>query len=370
MHSANTPRGLDTAEIMVARRYVTPNFTFLDDESSLRPVTAGKISELKAIQKPIADFAPGETGLLCRTDGVSAKDQTLAQIPFKGAANQELVAELFRYLNTCGIPTHYLGTVDRQIMHVRMLDMLPVEFIVRERLAPSTTSTNMWRRYALGERVIDGIHLAEGLRPWDIIRQADGTVGPVVTLTTKPKDPTEHDRPILPEEAFDLGLITPEQFAEASQVMLAAFLNVKDFYQRVGLQPADLKGEGGFAPNGRFMIGDEFGPPDACRIVESGIDRRLAAGLEPVQLSKEPFRKGVDAELTRLGIDLKDSRAIDEAIRSGRFQVPEQLIVETAQVNIGLNERALSKTFRAYEGSRQSEIQRSVRRFMVGGLYY
>ena len=65
---------------------------------------------------------------------------------------------------------------------------------------------------------------------------------------------------------------------------------------KAGLILADTKYEFGLGPDGALLLIDEVHTPDSSRFWEaSSHEARLAAGLEPESLDKEPVRLALDA---------------------------------------------------------------------------
>ena len=101
---------------------------------------------------------PDGTRLLISSDRISAFDQILAVIPWKG----QVLTQLARYWfdHTADIAAnHVIGYPDPNIVHCKRVTILPVEIVVRGYLA-GTTSTSILTQYTKGLRQMYGHHLA------------------------------------------------------------------------------------------------------------------------------------------------------------------------------------------------------------------
>ncbi|MFN3578097.1 MAG: phosphoribosylaminoimidazolesuccinocarboxamide synthase, partial [Tabrizicola sp.] len=154
------------------------------------------------------------TRLLIASDRISAFDQILAVIPWKG----QVLTQLARYwFDTCAdiAANHVLGYPDPNVVHCKRVTILPVEVVVRGYLA-GTTSTSILTRYKAGARVIYGHTLPDGLRDNQALPQA------IITPTSKAFD-GGHDEPLTAGQIVGTGLLTQEQWDEVSQKALALF---------------------------------------------------------------------------------------------------------------------------------------------------
>jgi len=105
---------------------------------------------------------PDGRRIIIATDRLSAFDVILTAIPLKG----ELLTQTARYWfeETADIcPNHVLDYPDPNVVVGTRLDILPVEIVVRDYLA-GTTSTSVLTKYKNGERDMYGIRLPDGLR--------------------------------------------------------------------------------------------------------------------------------------------------------------------------------------------------------------
>src|SRR5437899_1997096 len=105
---------------------------------------------------------PDGRRILIASDRVSAFDQNLAVIPFKG----QMLTQIARFWfdatrDLC--PNHVIEYPDPNVLVCRRLAIMPVEVVVRDYLT-GTTATSIWPIYKAGRREIYGIDFPDGLR--------------------------------------------------------------------------------------------------------------------------------------------------------------------------------------------------------------
>ena len=72
-----------------------------------------------------------------KDDATALNGKKRGQIARKGEINANLTARIYRYLEEQRIPTHLLSQVDERRLMVRRLTMIPLEVVVRNRVAGS-----------------------------------------------------------------------------------------------------------------------------------------------------------------------------------------------------------------------------------------
>src|SRR5271170_8358276 len=100
------------------------------------------------------DLADGRR-IIIATDRLSAFDRIITAIPLKGQVLTQIARFWFNATrNIC--PNHVIEYPDPNVLMCRRLDMLPVEIVVRDYLA-GTTSTSIASMYKAGRREMYGI---------------------------------------------------------------------------------------------------------------------------------------------------------------------------------------------------------------------
>jgi len=248
------------------------------------------------------DLAGGKR-LFITTDRLSAFDQMVATVPFKGQVLNQL--SMWWFENTRDIvANHAITTPDPNVLIAHEATPLPVEVIVRGYIT-GVTSTSLWKRYADGARVIYGYRLPDGLQKNSRLPE------PIITPTTK-ANAGHHDEALTCDEVVERGLVAPEVWEQVQQAAVALYVRGQQVAQDAGLLLADTKYEFGLDTDGNLMLIDEVHTPDSSRywVASSFVDRYMA-GLEPESTDKEVIRRAlIDAGYTGDGAPPQ----LDEAV--------------------------------------------------------
>ena len=219
---------------------------------------------------------------IATTDRLSAFDRILAAVPFKGQVLNELSAFWFRTTADI-IANHLISVPEPNCSIVREASALPIEVIVRGYIT-GVTSTALWRRYELGERVIYGHRFPEGMK------KNEKLPNPIITPTTK-GGPTGHDERLEPREVAEKGYLDAGVWKRVQDAALALFERGSNIAARAGLILVDTKYEFGLAPDGELLLIDEVHTPDSSRFwLASSYEERFEAGVEPENRDKEFVR--------------------------------------------------------------------------------
>ncbi len=225
---------------------------------------------------------PDGRRIMIATDRQSAFDQVLAAVPFKGQALTQTAR--FWFDETAELcPNHVLEYPDPNVVVGRRLDMLPVEFVVRDYLTGST-ETSIWPMYERGAREVYGHTLPDGL-----VKNAK-LPETLITPTTKGAA-GDHDRPVTAAGIIAEGLMSRDLWDEAAARSLAVFARGREFAAERGLILVDTKFEFGLDEAGCLVLADEILTPDSSRYWQAAsYPARHARGLEPESLDKEFLR--------------------------------------------------------------------------------
>ena len=171
-----------------------------------------------------------------------------ARFEGKGALNNKISALLMAYLRDCGIRNHFIERVGEDEQLCRRIEILPIEVIVRNRVAGSLAAR---------------LGIEEGFKPDNLI----------VELRY---NEDELDDPFINRDlAVALGLVTYEEIdgmvAEAKKANAA----LKELFHRIGIELVDVKLEFGRATdNGEIILSDEVSP-DPARLWDEKTGERL-----------------------------------------------------------------------------------------------
>ena len=230
---------------------------------------------------------PNNERLFITTDRLSAFDQIVAVVPYKGQILNQLAAWWFASTKDI-INNHIISLPDPNATIAKGATPLPVEVIVRGVMTGST-GTSIWKQYEQGKREMYGYSFADGIAKNTLLPEA------IITPTTK-GDAGAHDEPLTNAEVVGRGLVDAATWTTVQKAALALFTRGQEIAKRAGLLLADTKYEFGTLPNGEVIIIDEMHTPDSSRFWElSSYEERLTAGKEPESLDKEPIRLALDA---------------------------------------------------------------------------
>lgn len=266
---------------------------------------------------------PDGTRLLISSDRISAFDQILAVIPWKG----QVLTQLARYWfdATADIaPNHVLGYPDPNTVHCKRVTILPVEIVVRGYLA-GTTSTSILTRYKAGARNMYGHTFPDGLRDNQALPQA------IITPTSKAFD-GGHDEPLTADEILASGLLTMAQWDEVSDKALALFARGREMAEKQGLILVDTKYEFGTDEAGNILLADEIHTPDSSRYwIAEGYENALETGIRPPSFDKDVIRSWVVARC--------------DPYKDMVPAIPLEMIEKTAKVYIDAFEKITGQPF-------------------------
>ncbi|KAL1821812.1 hypothetical protein ACET3Z_016681 [Daucus carota] len=280
---------------------------------SLKSKTRGKVRDI---------YDAGDYLVLVTTDRQSAFDRVLASIPFKGQVLNE--ASLWWFGQTEHItPNAIVSSPDKNVSIAKKCSVFPVEFVVRGYVTGST-DTSLWTVYKNGVRNYCG-----NILPDDLVK-SQRLPANILTPTTKAAD---HDVPVTPDEIVKRGLMTQDEYDEASTKALSLF----EYGQRVasehGLILVDTKYEFGKSRDGTVMLIDEVHTPDSSRYwIAHSYEERFKNGLEP---------ENVDKEFLRLWFKDNCNPYEDEVLPAA----PEELVTELAWRYIFLFETITKSKF-------------------------
>ena len=195
----------------------------------------------------------------------------------KGKTNAS--AAIFAYLDTHGVPTHFVEQVDDTTIKTRKLEMLPVEIVVRNIAAGSLSRL---------------LGFEEGRK----------LKAPIVELCYKDD---ELGDPLLNWYHFrELG-VSDEDLEFCEELGLKVNEVLAPFFDERGIVLVDFKIEAGRDAEGNLMLADEISP-DTCRFWDKETGEKL---------DKDRFRDdlgGVEdayAEMLRRVADITQRGAVD-----------------------------------------------------------
>lgn len=175
----------------------------------------------------------------------------------KGALNNQISTELFKYLDEKGIPTHFVDTIDDNNMLHKAAEVIYIEVIVRN-IATGSLSKNL------------GI--------------ADKTVLPFTLVEFDYKNDALGDPKLNDQHCLILNLVNDTSELDYIRFM-ARRINtlLTEFYADLNIKVVDFKIEFGRDKNGNIILIDELSP-DNFRLWDAETDEKL---------DKDRFRQGL-----------------------------------------------------------------------------
>ncbi len=175
----------------------------------------------------------------------------------KGALNNKISTELFKYLNNKGIPTHFVDMIDENHMVMKKCDVILIEVIVRN-IATGSLSRNLG--------IENGKELPFALVEFDYKNDELG-------------DPKLND-----QHCLILELVKDQSELEYIRYMARRINEIlKEFYKERDLILVDFKLEFGRDTNGNIILIDELSPDNF----------RLWDAKTGESMDKDRFRKGI-----------------------------------------------------------------------------
>jgi phosphoribosylaminoimidazole-succinocarboxamide synthase len=230
---------------------------------------------------------PDGRRIIIATDRLSAFDRILTALPFKGQVLTQTARFWFEATGDL-CPNHVIDYPDPNVLVCRRLKIMPVEVVVRDYLA-GTTSTSILSMYKAGKRQMYGLTLPDGLKPNQKLPHT------IITPTSKEFD-GGHDEPLTEAEIIGRGLLTAAQWQEVTEHAHALFARGREMAAARGLILVDTKYEFGFDDSGRIILADEIHTPDSSRYwFADSYPARFASGEAPQSFDKDFVRSWVTA---------------------------------------------------------------------------
>jgi phosphoribosylaminoimidazole-succinocarboxamide synthase len=212
--------------------------------------------------------------VVTQMDNISAGDGARRNlISGKGRLAAKTTARVFRLLNLCGLPTHYLSggeDDDDNEMLVRRCAMIPLEVVVR------------------------------GVAAGSLVRRKPGIArGSIIVPRMVEfffKDDANHDPLIEPDEIVRRGIATPQEIAVVSEIARINFEILAHAWRRRETLLVDLKIE-----FGRLVGGEDEGSLVIADVIDNDSWRIWPQGREDLMLDKQIYRNL--AEVTQEDLD-------------------------------------------------------------------
>ncbi|MFQ5682434.1 MAG: phosphoribosylaminoimidazolesuccinocarboxamide synthase [Candidatus Binatia bacterium] len=181
-----------------------------------------------------------------KDDATAYNAQKRGTIQGKGIMNNRISEALFTFLEGRNVPTHFVQRLNEREMLVRRLEIIPVEVIVRNRIAGSLAKRlGLEEGAVLSEPVLEHCYKSDSLG-----------------------DPMINESHIRA-----LGWATEEELETMQDLSFRINELLKEFFDHRNLILVDFKLEFG-RHHGKVYLGDEI-CPDTCRLWEKGTLKKL-----------------------------------------------------------------------------------------------
>ena len=275
------------------------------------------------------------------SDRISAFDVVLPKgIPFKGQVLNQIAAK-FLDATTDIVPNWKVATPDPMVTVGIKCEPFKVEMVIRGYLTGSA-----WREYKVGNRMICGIQLPDGMKENQKFDK------PIITPTTKADE--GHDENISKEDIIAQGLISKEDYEQLEKYTYALFQRGTEIASKKGLILVDTKYEFG-KRDGKIYLIDEIHTPDSSRyFYAEGYQERFEKGEAQRQLSKEFVRQW----LMDNGFQGKDGQTIPE--------MTDEIVASITERYIELYENITGEKFVKSESNDiEKRIEKNVTTFLL-----
>lgn len=170
-----------------------------------------------------------------------------ASITNKGILNNKITQILFPLLESKGIPTHFIEAIDERSQRCQKVDIVQLEFIVRNRIAGS-----MAKR----------------------LRIPEGTIPPNTIYEICYKNDDLGDPLINDHHAVALGLCTYDELSHMFDLATKVNTILQAFFLEQNITLVDFKIEFGKQSDGTIVLADEISP-DTCRLWDATTGEKL-----------------------------------------------------------------------------------------------
>ena len=198
-------------------------------------------------KKIFATENPNEIMVYYKDDATAFNAQKRGTVVNKGVLNNKITEIIFNFLKANNIPTHFIKRVSDREQLCKLVQIIPLEIIVRNYFAGSTAKK---------------LNVEEGVKP-------DNTIYELCYKNDSLGDPLINEH-----HAVALKLATYSEIANIIQITEKINELLKKFWDEKGIILIDFKIEFGRDENGQIVLADEISP-DTCRFWEKGTLKKL-----------------------------------------------------------------------------------------------
>ena len=232
----------------------------------------GKVREVYTINDSLL--------VMVATDRLSAFDVVMPKgIPYKGQILNQIATKMMEATADI-VPNWLIATPDPNVAVGHLCEPFKVEMVIRGYM-----SGHAAREYSLGNRLLCGVEMPDGLK------ENDAFPTPIITPATK-AEMGDHDEDISREDILKRGIVSEADYVVLEDYTRKLFQRGSEIAASRGLILVDTKYEFGKTKDGVIVLIDEIHTPDSSRyFYAEGYETRQANNEPQKQLSKEFVRQ-------------------------------------------------------------------------------
>ena len=252
----------------MSRTITDTNFDFPGQSNLYK----GKVREVYTINDSLL--------VMVATDRLSAFDVVMPKgIPYKGQILNQIATKMMEATADI-VPNWLIATPDPNVAVGHLCEPFKVEMVIRGYM-----SGHAAREYSLGNRLLCGVEMPDGLK------ENDAFPTPIITPATK-AEMGDHDEDISREDILKRGIVSEADYVVLEDYTRKLFQRGSEIAASRGLILVDTKYEFGKTKDGVIVLIDEIHTPDSSRyFYADGYEARQAKNESQKQLSKEFVRQ-------------------------------------------------------------------------------
>lgn len=190
---------------------------------------------------------PDEVVVRYKDDATAFNAQKRGSFARKGELNNAISTLIFEYLMRQGVPTHFIQKLNDIEQHVKKVDIIPLEMVVRNYVAGS-----MAQRLGVEEGLKSPVTI------FDLCYKKDELGDPLIN---------DHHAVFLGAATYDELEMMYALTDKINQLLIALF-------DKMNIILVDFKIELGKTSNGKIVLADEISP-DTCRLWDKDTMKKL-----------------------------------------------------------------------------------------------
>lgn len=170
----------------------------------------------------------------------------------KGSLNCQISTQIFMLLESSGVKTHFLQTLQDRYMLCKKLEIIPIEVVIR-----NIATGSLSKRLGIKETL-------------DI--KNSPLKSPLVEFYYK--DDALNDPIITDSHCLLMGLVNTNEIKKLKELALQVNDILETYFDKASLRLIDFKLEFGRDSNGSILLADEISP-DSCRLWDKATNKKM-----------------------------------------------------------------------------------------------